>query len=134
MTREEAIQFLDNMRGNESGRAIGAEGFYAELCGYHVQALNIAIKALSQQTEDAISRQAALEKIHWLGLDNDTTIMCDLAIRALPSVIPSRLTGHWILHTDASGNSWHTCPACGHIAYTLTHFCPDCGERLEAPA
>lgn len=41
-----------------------------------------------EQTEDAISRQAAIEKIHWLGLDNDTAIKCDLAIRALPSVNP----------------------------------------------
>ena len=38
---------------------------------------------------DLISRQAAIEKIHWLGLDHDTAIKCDLAIRALPSVIPS---------------------------------------------
>ena len=41
---------------------------------------------------------------------------------------------HWILHTDASGNSWHACPACGHVAYTLSHYCPDCGMRLEAPS
>lgn len=41
---------------------------------------------------DLIDRQAALEKIHWLGLDNDTAIKCDLAIRALPSVTPSRPT------------------------------------------
>ena len=39
---------------------------------------------------DAISRQAAVEKIHWLGLDNDTAILCGLAIRALPSVQPIR--------------------------------------------
>lgn len=38
--------------------------------------------------DDAISRQAAIEKIHWLGLDNDTAIKCDLAIRALPYVNP----------------------------------------------
>ena len=134
MTNHEAIQFLNNMIDQEHGRSIGAEGFYRELCAYHVDALRTAIKALSQQTEDAISRQAAIEKIHWLGLDNDTAIKCDLAIRALSSVIPSRPIGHWILHTDASGNSWHACPACGHIAYTLTHFCPDCGKRLETPS
>ena len=49
MTREEAIQFLDNMKHEEAGRAIGKDGFYAELMGYHVQALNIAIKALRQE-------------------------------------------------------------------------------------
>lgn len=85
---------------------------------------------------DAISRQAAIEKIHWLGLDNDTTIMCDLAIHALPSVNPQEpQSGYWQKHTDASGNSWHACPACGHIAaYTLSHYCPDCGKRLETPS
>jgi DNA-directed RNA polymerase subunit M/transcription elongation factor TFIIS len=41
---------------------------------------------------------------------------------------------YWQKHTDASGNPWHTCPACGHIAYTLTRFCPDCGACLEAPS
>lgn len=41
---------------------------------------------------DLIDRQAALEKIHWLGLDNDTATKCDLAIRALPSATPSRPT------------------------------------------
>lgn len=46
MTNEEAIQFLDNIKHEEAGRAIGKDGFYAELMGYHVEALNIAIKAL----------------------------------------------------------------------------------------
>lgn len=46
MTNEEAIQFLDNIKHEEAGRAIGKDGFYAELMGYHVEALNMAIKAL----------------------------------------------------------------------------------------
>jgi hypothetical protein len=136
MTREEAIQFLDNMRGNENGRAIGAEGFYAELCGYHVQALNMAIKALEHPEQnviavvpcgDCISRQAGLDLVgadwKYEGLESD--------IENLPSVNPQEpKMEHWILHTDASGNSWHACPACGHIAYTLTRFCPDCGAAM----
>lgn len=48
MTNYEAIQFLDNMKHEEVGRAMGNEGFYAELMGYHVKALNMAIKALEQ--------------------------------------------------------------------------------------
>ena len=141
MTREEAIQFLDNMRGNENGRAIGAEGFYAELCGYHVQALNMAIKALEQEPcKDAISRQAALEKIHWLGLDNDTTIKCDLAIRALSPVNTQEpKTGHWI---NVNEGKWNTipaykCSACGANADLRdwsgeSPFCPWCGARMES--
>lgn len=46
MLREEAIQFLDNMKHEEAGKAIGKDGFYAELMGHHVEALNMAIKAL----------------------------------------------------------------------------------------
>ena len=49
MTNHEAIQFLNNMIGEEHGRSIGADGFYRELCAYHVDALRIAIKALEQE-------------------------------------------------------------------------------------
>ena len=109
MTNKEAIQFLDNMRGHESGRAIGAEGFYAELCGYHVQALNIAIKALSQQTEDAISRQAVDEAIY------DYSRSCDVNyaqimeyIDKIPSVNPQEPCD------DANANQ-HNSNALNHV-------------------
>ena len=78
MTREEAIEIIKYSIG------------VLPVTDRAVSALDMAIKALKQEPcEDAISRQAAIEKIHWLGLDHDTAIKCDLAIRALPSVIPS---------------------------------------------
>ena len=46
MTRKEAIEFLDNIKQEELGRGIGASEFYSMLIGYHVQALNMAIKEL----------------------------------------------------------------------------------------
>ena len=49
MTNHEAIRFLHNMIDQEHGRSIGADGFYRELCAYHVDALRTAIKALSQR-------------------------------------------------------------------------------------
>lgn len=49
MTNEEAIQFLKNMKGEEAGRAIGKEGFYAELLGYHIEALDTAIESLKNE-------------------------------------------------------------------------------------
>ena len=79
MTNEEAIQTLITIDSGYSPNFV---------INGHI-AIDMAIKALSQQTEDAISRQAAIEKIHWLGLDHDTAIKCDLAIRALPPVIPN---------------------------------------------
>lgn len=90
MTREEAIRCLSvHSSTNGSGLCTDEQ---------HYEAKQMAIKALEQEPcEDAISRQAAIEKIHWLGLDHDTAIKCDLAIRALPSVNPQEpKTGHWI--------------------------------------
>ena len=87
--------------------------------------------------DDAISRQAALKIIDgWYDNNRDTENIEDLIILItyMASVNPQPKTGHWQKRTDASGNSWHACPACGHIAHTLTRFCPDCGARLEAPS
>ena len=49
MTNKEAIEFLKNMISQEGGRAIGASDFMLELCGYHVTALRMGIKALEQE-------------------------------------------------------------------------------------
>lgn len=49
MTREDAKVFLDNIKLEELGRAIGASDFYSRLIGYHVQALNMATEALEQK-------------------------------------------------------------------------------------
>ena len=99
--------------------------------------------------DDAISRQAALgccrnecediAKAFQFGLAfgfGKKYDEIDRVIDEIEKVITPQepKTGHWIRHTDASGNSWHACPACGHIAHTLTQFCPDCGTRLEAPS
>ena len=58
MTREEAIEFIKNIIGEESGRCIGKEGFYAELIGYHIEALKMAIQALSQEPINEIVQKA----------------------------------------------------------------------------
>lgn len=63
-----------------------------EISSEEIAALLARESMSKEMTDDAISRRAAIEKIYWLGLDHDTAIMCDLAIRALPSVIPSRPT------------------------------------------
>lgn len=86
--------------------------------------------------ENAISRQAVLEIINDIRDCISVEGYCAILerLKKLLPVTPQPKIGHWQKHTDASGNSWHTCPACGHVAYTLTRFCPDCGARLEAPA
>ena len=90
--------------------------------------------------EDAISRDMALEKMADYVASGYADSVEDFEeysriICQLPSVKPQEpQSGYWQKHTDASGNSWHTCPACGHVAYTLSHYCPDCGTRLETPS
>ena len=66
MTNHEAIQFLSNMIGEEHGRSIGADGFYRELCAYHVDALKIAIKALEQEPMD---KSAMMYEIYMKGVN-----------------------------------------------------------------
>ena len=49
MTNKEAIEFLKNMIDEKTISAIDKEGFFAELMGYHVEALKLAIKALKNE-------------------------------------------------------------------------------------
>jgi hypothetical protein len=100
--------------------------------------------------DDAISRQAAIEKIHWLGLDSDTAIKCDFAIRALPSVnSQEQKTGHWIECPEIKTSApeylmFYKCSECGDkqcdCEATETrswvkqffHYCPNCGAKMES--
>lgn len=67
MTREEAIEFIKNIIGEESGRCIGKEGFYAELIGYHIEALKMAISALTLKSPCSLCR-----------FRNEDTGICDM--------------------------------------------------------
>ena len=119
MTREEAIQFLDNMKHEEAGRAIGKDGFYADLMGYHVQALNMAIKALEHPERnvvavvpcgDTISRQAVLdelEKWDWQELYLPIHFKENI-IDVIPSVNPHKQkTGQYEKHIDHTDCIWY---------------------------
>jgi hypothetical protein len=75
---------------------------------------NMAIKALSQQTEDAISRQAAIDKIEkWLSFDdyNESERMIMKAViselRDMPSVTPKQRTGQYEKHIDHTDCIWY---------------------------
>ena len=154
MTREEAIQFLDNMKHEEAGRAIGKDGFYAELIGYHIEALNIAIKALEHPErnvvaivpcEDAISRQAMLDGIDKLiKIHFDRTVVLYKARQVaenLPSVQSERKTGHWVEIGDEPYDEWE-CDVCGFVIdgsgcidpeeyRDVYRFCPNCGADMR---
>lgn len=148
MTREDAKVFLDNIKLEELGRAIGASDFYSRLIGYHVQALNMAIKALEQEPcDDTISRQAVIDSLHNKfsdGFDSDrwwNSMSVLYAINKVPSVKPQPKTGHWIEQEDFNGDTYHDCSKCGESfcliegtpTDNLYKYCPNCGAKMIEP-
>ena len=142
MTNHEAIEFLKNMIGEESGRAIGKDGFFAELMGYHVQALKKGIAALEAEThEDTISRSDAVDAIgswvdsgeHCLRV-NAIGYLID-RIKKLPTVNAGLRTGRWIQKDKGDGFINWRCSNCGMLSRSSQRpwykFCPDCGARME---
>ena len=119
MTENEAIQFLDNIKHAEVGRAIGKDGFYAELMGYHVEALNMAIKALEQKpcnTDTCKVVKAYMNE--W-----------DKPITAEPE------TGHWEWLTEdkyrcSNCNSETRVDEC--MNEPMYEFCPFCGAKMKS--
>lgn len=95
MTKVEAIENINAIRKYYLQNFGEDTVIKVPIDGDDMRALDMAIKALeAEPCEDAISRQAVIEKIYWLGLDHDTAVMCDLAIRAMSPVQLSRPTGH----------------------------------------
>ena len=142
MTNHEAVEFLKNMIGEESGRAIGKDGFFAELMGYHVQALKKGIAVLEAEArssekpnncEDAISRQSVIDIVHnGLGL---TIGRVEQKINKLPSVNLETRTACWIQKDKGDGFINWRCSNCGMLSRSSQRpwykFCPGCGARME---
>ena len=112
MTNEEAIKWFQQ------------SAFYHE----KHEPFNMAIKALSQQTEDAISRQAAIDALtKTSGIRGDAL----KALYDLPSVTPKQRTGHWISHyEDEAKVGWYECSCCQSERAFNTSYCPDCGAKM----
>lgn len=122
------------------------------------EALDMAIKALSQEPTDAISREAVLQAVsegcqEWRGIYG----RCEELINALPSVNPQpsehfidgvhamgyregykdaqkQKSGKWI---DYSDEGYVECPFCGHATnceddIDELHYCFYCGARMES--
>ena len=125
MTREEAIEILSRPKTMKN------------VPDNIMEAHSMAIKALEQEPcEDAISRQAVLEKAvyteteeGWWGYTVDVEY-----IKSLPPVNPEPNTGHWIIHPK--GIYAHLiCDKClSNAPYDCrTNYCPNCGRRMVEP-
>ena len=121
MTREEAIDLLDNLNGMiEDSRNSDYD-----------TAFKMAIKALEQEPcEDCISRQAVLDAISANSVfENEynlTASRIQNAVEALPPVTPKPKTGRWI---DKDGISdFMYCSNCGGKKHYSEKWigCPYC--------
>ncbi len=124
MTREEAIDLLDNLIGMVEDN---------HKSDYDM-ALQMAIQALEQEPcTDSVSVEAVIE---WLK-DKDIIKLKsqeENAIKELQqvySVKPQPKTGHWIDHQE---DRWiyAKCSECGSVRNTQTNYCPNCGARMES--
>lgn len=103
--------------------------------------------------EDAVSRQAVLEKLHeYFDPLEDGEDVCPAdvyhEIKVLPSVTPQLKTGHWIMPVQDDGMSEPICyqvrcsecgfdldPQTWHMElyqYGADKYCPNCGAKMES--
>lgn len=99
-----------------------------------------AVKNLQEPCEDAISRQAVLDKKELVELEDGQSFYCISPedVKTLPSVNPQPKTGHWIKGKYSDDNiryndNSYKCDKCGRIVDFKENFCPDCGERKVEP-
>ena len=146
MTREEAMETLMIVDENAS----------CDNCLYYAQmedcpddedcvirqALYMAIEALKQEpNEDCISREQALDPYKILEVTDTLsvyTIRQNLA--ELPSVTPTRPTGHWIAQDIHNCHTNFRCSECDYV-HDFMHlygeptadytFCPNCGAEMK---
>jgi len=138
MTREEAIDLLDNLIGMVEDNH----------CSDYDTALRMGIKALQESCEDAISREDVIN-LKWQGeaseefLEGYASAIEDA--RVLPSVNPQEpKTGHWIEHPEIETSTpeylmFYECSECGDKQCFCKsdihkkHFCNNCGARMVEP-
>jgi len=123
MTREEAIELLDNLNGMiEDSRNSDYD-----------TAFKMAIKALEQEPcDDCVRRREVLDvlkdKWNMFSDANDAMQESINAIKALKSVTPQPKTGYWI-DTD-EGFSPCECSECKLVEFKKSKYCPNCGARM----
>lgn len=120
MTREEAISVLNMVEAH----------------GLADEAKKEAIKALEQPCEDCVSRQSMLDAITEIDDNTNMDIYTNEVreiIKDLPSVTPTRKTGHWIFHSNYDAME---CDKCGRAYseydYNAFNYCPNCGAEMES--
>lgn len=97
-----------------------------------IDALQNAIKALEQQSTDAVSRQAVIDTLtKTSGIRGDAL----KALYDLPPVILQQKMGHWIdiMVGDMPAQACDQCNTFYPLAYTGGghKYCPNCGAKMQ---
>ena len=88
---------------------------------------------------DLIDRQAAIDTILGLwdwetvdGITTTTVLKQTISdIKNIPRVESEPVRhGRWIEHKDYPGLAY-LCSECGRFTTEISHFCPDCGAKME---
>ena len=131
--QEKAIEQLERVSRNLA--TIGEKEDYT----------GVAIQALEQECEDAVSRQAVLDIVKfeedWLSDAKSNNADTDIAfsgirtqVAKLSPVTPARKKGKWINKSHKNGCGECTC--CGKNTFfdcdeLLYRYCPNCGAKME---
>ncbi len=108
------------------------------------KSVNDYIKSISKDTgisfwdseqepcEDAISREAVLETLTFLGCKESAIN----AVNDMLPVTPQLKTGHWNKYTDIQGGieeTWYECSECewSNALVIPRNYCPNCGVKME---
>ena len=88
--------------------------------------------AEAQPSEDCISRQAVLDKAFDFMDDDCETYRAVYVsdIRKLPSVIPQRPKGKWIVFRCGDTDTFK-CSECGMRVINPYKYCPNCGAKMS---
>lgn len=88
-------------------------------------------KAEQEPCDDAISRQAVLGELTFIGGEinpDDLTLIFRDRIKQLPPVQPKRQPGEWIKHKDG----YFRCSRCGSRGSAIkAHYCHHCGADMR---
>ena len=128
MTNEEAINTLKSLKSYYNDKSEYCKDRYIGFDNEDNEALDMAIKALEQQScDDCISRayiESIVEELENICINGDEHILSLLSnIKNAPSVTPSRPKGKWM---DDN------CSICGYGVkpWNNTPYCPNCGAKM----
>jgi hypothetical protein len=133
MTNEETIRHLEDLQR----LYLDNEKFTAD-----IEAIEIAIEALKKQPcEDCVSRKLLSDNIcegiscnecSFNEIDGECGCLLQKRFDELPSVQPTRPTGHWIV-SYPDGARVFKCNQCNKYAdiHHATDYCPNCGAKMQ---